>query len=106
MKQSEHKKIGIITFHASHNCGSMLQAYALQSTLIRLGYTNEIINFSNAGSREMYSVLPKIHFFRRGIRGRISSWFKSLEYYNLLKNHCQVFLSVFLFSNALTPQCV
>ena len=93
MKQSEHKKIGIITFHASHNCGSMLQAYALQSTLIRLGYTNEIINFSNAGSREMYSVLPKIHFFRRGIRGRISSWFKSLEYYNLLKRQSEFYMS-------------
>ena len=27
------KKIGIITFHSSHNCGSMLQAYALQTVL-------------------------------------------------------------------------
>lgn len=93
MKQSAHKKIGIITFHASHNCGSMLQAYALQSTLTRLGYTNEIINFSNAGSREMYSVLPKIHFFRRGIRGRISSWFKSLGYYSLLKRQSEFYVS-------------
>lgn len=25
--------IGIITFHASHNCGSILQAYALQKVL-------------------------------------------------------------------------
>lgn len=93
MKQSAHKKIGIITFHASHNCGSMLQAYALQSTLTRLGYTNEIINFSNAGSREMYSVLPKIHLFRRGIRGRISSWFKSLGYYSLLKRQSEFYVS-------------
>lgn len=93
MKQSAHKKIGIITFHASHNCGSMLQAYALQSTLTRLGYTNEIINFSNAGSREMYSILPKIHFCRRGIRGRISLWFKSLGYYSLLKRQSEFYVS-------------
>lgn len=29
----EQEKIGIITFHSSHNCGSMLQAYALQTVL-------------------------------------------------------------------------
>ena len=31
-------KVGIITFHASHNYGSMLQAYALQQTVLRLGH--------------------------------------------------------------------
>lgn len=30
-------KIGILTFHASHNYGSMLQAYALQSILKKWG---------------------------------------------------------------------
>lgn len=38
-------KVGILTFHASHNYGSMLQAYALQHTLTNLGVENEIINF-------------------------------------------------------------
>lgn len=54
-------KIGTITFQASHNCGSLLQAYALQQTLKAMGYDNEIINFSNEGSRDMYSILPPIH---------------------------------------------
>ena len=49
-------KTGIITFHASANCGSMLQAYALQIFLKSLNVTNEIIDFSNAGQRKMYSV--------------------------------------------------
>ena len=41
------KKIGIITFHSSHNCGSMLQAYALQTVLEkRYGAEVEIIDFS------------------------------------------------------------
>lgn len=51
-----NKKIGTITFQASHNCGSLLQAYALQQTLKAMGYDNEIINFSNEGSRDMYSI--------------------------------------------------
>ena len=36
-------KIGIITFHAAHNYGSMLQAYALQTFLERNGNIVEII---------------------------------------------------------------
>lgn len=39
------KKIGILTFHASHNFGSMLQAFALQKTLKKMGYLCQIINF-------------------------------------------------------------
>lgn len=48
------KKIGIITFHRSHNCGSMLQAYALQTVVSRMGYQPELINFSNPGQRKLY----------------------------------------------------
>lgn len=38
-------KIGIITFHAAFNYGSMLQAYALQTFLEKQGHQVEIINF-------------------------------------------------------------
>ena len=48
-------KTGILTFHASHNYGSMLQAYALQHTLESLGYRNIIINFR---SRIQKSLIP------------------------------------------------
>ena len=53
------KKIGLITFHASHNNGSMLQALALQ-TILEKKYNCkvEIINFSNESQRNMYAVLP------------------------------------------------
>lgn len=51
------KKIGIMTFHASHNCGSMLQAFALQKILASLGHEVEIIDFSNKGQKKLYSVL-------------------------------------------------
>lgn len=49
------KKVGIITFHSSHNCGSMLQAYALQSVLAnRYNVDAEIIDYINKGSRNLY----------------------------------------------------
>ena len=39
------KQIGIMTYHAAHNFGSVLQAYATQKLLNELGYSNEIINY-------------------------------------------------------------
>lgn len=51
------KKVGIITFHASHNYGSMLQAYALQQTVIALGHECQIINLRTATQKKMYNPL-------------------------------------------------
>ena len=48
------KKVGIITFHAAHNYGSMLQAYALQKVILALGYDCQIINFRPITQKEMY----------------------------------------------------
>ena len=55
-------KIGIITFHAPHNRGSMLQAYAIQSIIKKLDSNNsvEIINFSNLKQRDMYALFRKV----------------------------------------------
>lgn len=50
------KKVGLITFHASHNCGSMMQTYALQTSIERRGADCEVIDFSNKGQRELYGV--------------------------------------------------
>ncbi|WP_289740035.1 polysaccharide pyruvyl transferase family protein [Muribaculum intestinale] len=49
------KKTATITFHASHNYGSMLQAYALQQTLLSLGVENEIINLRTSRQKKYYS---------------------------------------------------
>lgn len=50
------KKVGIITFHNSYNCGSMLESYAIHQYLMSRKINNEIINFSNEGQRELYSI--------------------------------------------------
>lgn len=97
-------KTATITFQASHNCGSLLQAYALQQTIIAMGYDNEIINFANNGSREMYSILPPIHPLRRGIRGRLNYWFKSLFYYSTIKRQYIYYESFIKKNLKLTPK--
>lgn len=47
-------KIGIITFHAAFNYGSMLQAWALQSYLQDLGHQVEIVNYRSSNQKKIY----------------------------------------------------
>lgn len=86
------KKIGLLTFHASHNNGSMLQAYALQHVIeTRYKHCVEMIDFSNRAQQIMYSPIPKPDNFRRIIKAFI--WLtnyrqlkKSYRQYDEFKN--------------------
>lgn len=61
------RSVGIITFHASHNYGSMLQAYALQQTLLKMGFDCEIINFRTQRQKDFYKPI----FWRGSFLGKI-----------------------------------
>lgn len=65
------KKVGIITFHNSYNCGSMLESYAMQTAIEKIGKSAEIINFSNLGQRELYSEMYKNNSFKNIIKNII-----------------------------------
>ena len=79
------KRIGILTFHASHNYGSMLQAYALQTYLLRMGYEVMIVNYRSLSQKSFYrnplTLLTKKtrkRFFASPVlfREDIQKWFK------------------------------
>lgn len=65
-------KIGILTFHASHNYGSMLQAWALQHYLNTHGYEAETINLRIKAQQNMYN------FPLRPVKGKLKSFVKSI----------------------------
>lgn len=48
--------IAILTLSASDNCGSLLQAYALQQVLIKAGHEVEILDFITKKSKKMYRI--------------------------------------------------
>lgn len=78
------KKVGIITFHASHNYGSMLQAYALQQTILSFGYDCEIINYRNDAQKEMYKPI----FMSGTLYGRCVRFIIQSTYaYGILKKY-------------------
>ena len=77
----KNKTAGIMTFHASHNNGSMLQAYALQKVLKeQFGLENEIINFSNKSQQRQYAILYMPYTLKQLIRN-----FLNLRFYSILK---------------------
>ena len=93
------KKVGIMTFHNSYNCGSMLQCYALQTVLKKLGIRSEVIDFSNEGQQNVYSVFSKNNTIKNIVKNilifshakKIKKNFLSYEefknnYFNLTKN--------------------
>lgn len=78
-------KIGILTFHNSHNCGSMLQALALQTVLEnRYNATVRIIDFSNEAQQNMYAPIPKPSNWKRLIKSIIwaTNYTQMVKQYN------------------------
>lgn len=71
-----NKKVGIITFHAAHNYGSNLQAYALQKTIRNMGVNSEIINFRTERQKDQYRPLTK----RKGLKYVIKNAYFMLNY--------------------------
>ena len=73
------KKIGIITFHASHNCGSILQAYALQNFIVNTWNVEcEIINFSNEEQQRLYATNYKPKNIKELLRNILNLVFKKI----------------------------
>lgn len=69
-------KVGIITYHASHNIGSMLQAYALQSYLEKVLHVDvEIIDYSSRAQADMYAIFPKVGNYKILIKNILSFLF-------------------------------
>ncbi|PQJ66353.1 polysaccharide pyruvyl transferase family protein [Photobacterium angustum] len=68
------KKVGLITYHASHNIGSMLQTYAMQYILTnKYNCQVEIIDFSSKAQQNMYSLFPKINSKNQLIKNGINA---------------------------------
>ena len=50
-------KVGLITYHSAYNFGSVLQAYATQKIITKLGHRVEIINYRMPSQKNYYSLL-------------------------------------------------
>lgn len=74
-------KVGILTFHRAHNCGAMLQNYALQVVLRRLGVEPVTIDFNDIGEERRFAKSSGLTF-RQCIR-RILEFVFSISIFDL-----------------------
>lgn len=81
------KKIGIITFHHAHNYGAVLQAYALQCEIEKLGYDVNIIDYRNKNIEKSYKL---IKLSKNPIKC-VKTIFESLKYYKKNKKRYEIF---------------
>lgn len=77
------KRTATITFHASHNYGSNLQAYALQQIIRSLGYENDIINLRTERQKDLYTIFTK----RKGLKYVIKNLSHLMYYLPLKKSY-------------------
>lgn len=81
-------KTATITYHSPHNYGSMLQAYALQQTLFKLGYDNDIINLRTERQVAYYRDLLDVHV--NGLRSFVK-WSSILPYKKAIQTKYDLF---------------
>ena len=81
------KKVGIITFHHAHNYGVVLQAYALQCEVEKLGYDVYIIDYRNKNIAKPYRL---IKLSKNPIKC-IKTIVESIKYFNKNKERSETF---------------
>lgn len=83
MQNQSSKRIRIISYHNAHNFGAILQAFGLQETLKKIGYTNVLfMNYEPTYLRNRYNPLSKKN--RTPKKGGIlkkSKWFIGYIYF-------------------------
>lgn len=84
-------KIGILTFHAAHNYGAILQCYALQKYLSAQGHTVEVINYQNEKLISVYKPFCVNRFLRKNPISFVKLLSAELKYYQLRKERCYKF---------------
>lgn len=79
-------RIGILTFHAAHNYGAVLQCYALQTYIRSIGHDVSVINYRNERMLAGYKVFNKKRFVRKNPFLFLEQLLIELQYYRLRKN--------------------
>ena len=86
---TKKKKIGIITIHRINNYGSVLQAYALQETISKLGFAVEIIDYLYPNNfHRKHSADKNLNTYSENFKGKLCRlFFKAIFILQLLKQH-------------------
>lgn len=96
-------KIGILTYHRSHNYGALLQAVALRHELTKLGHEVYYIDYWPKYHQSMYAYFSFYSLTHRGIRGAFSYVFDFIKYRKQKKVKIEKFES--FINEFIAPYC-
>ncbi len=77
------KKGLITTFYKAHNCGAMLQAYALKKVLNDKGYKIKFLNYRDLNIEESYKMFS---LKNKNLKNKLKEILKILIFYKEIKN--------------------
>lgn len=86
-------KIGILTYHQSHNYGALLQAVALRKVLEDMGHEVYYINYYPDYHRELYRIFSWKVFRSRGKRDKLRYLKNYLKTYSFKKRRYNKFVA-------------
>lgn len=84
-------KIGILTYHRSHNYGALLQAIGLREYLEGKGHEVYYVDYWPDYHRKMYFPFPSLHTPGLSIRGRISGLLQDIFLFPIRRKRISAF---------------
>lgn len=91
----EKMKVGIVTFHKSHNYGALLQAVALREALVKSGHSVYYVDYHSTYHKLLYNVNPFSNISKKGVKGLISDIIR-YPYRKKRYNHFLTFINKFI----------
>jgi len=84
-------KVGVFTFHASHNYGAMLQTYALKKSIEKLGHSTHVIDFFPRHVEQMNKKFKRVINARQLVKNGLyllqaREWIQRYKRYENFKN--------------------
>ena len=92
-------KIGILTYHRSHNYGALLQAVALRKVLCNMGHDVTYIDYWPAYHRHMYNLVNWSLLKKLRLRNKLGYLKNCIKYYRSKKkriSHFQNFINMYI----------
>ena len=97
-------KIGILTYHRSHNYGALLQAIALRYQLVKMGHTVYFINYWPIHQKQLYDYFSMRQMFGHGVKGTFAYIIKFIFYMKKRKMRINSFLQ--FIDKYIKPYCI
>ena len=96
-------KIGILTMHRVLNCGSALQAYALQKYISDSGHESELIDYIFPNKKKLTVINKAIQILKDIYTGRFKT---KIKFRNFYKNHYSLSTTQYKSKEAFADACL